>query len=47
MRASSDIVVLADDDVHYVDDYEEKIIKAFEEKPDADMIIFNICIIWI
>ncbi len=43
MRASSDIVVLADDDVHYVDDYEEKIIKAFEEKPDADMIIFNIC----
>lgn len=42
MRADSDIVVLADDDIHYVDDYEQIIIDEFKRLPFADMIIFNI-----
>ncbi len=42
MRASGDIVLFADDDVRYYDGYEEMIIKAFEENPDADMIAFNL-----
>ena len=42
MRANSDIVVLADDDIHYVDNYEQIIVDEFNKLPDADMIIFNI-----
>ncbi len=41
MRADADICMLADDDVVYCDDYAEKIEKAFEELPDADVIVFN------
>lgn len=40
--ASKDICILCDDDVYYYPDYKRKILKAFEELPDADIIIFDI-----
>ena len=42
MRAEQDIIVFADEDETFVDNYEEIIIKAFEEQPDADVIFFNV-----
>lgn len=42
MRATADICLFADDDVVYGDGYKEKIIKAFEENPNADIIVFNV-----
>jgi len=41
MRAQGDICVFADDDMVYVDNYEEIILNAYRENPDADFIIFN------
>jgi len=41
MRAQGDICALADDDMVYVDNYEEIILNAYRENPDADFIIFN------
>ncbi|MBE7037958.1 MAG: glycosyltransferase [Ruminococcaceae bacterium] len=40
--AKGDICVIADDDVEYFDDYEQKIVSAFEALPDADIIMFNL-----
>ena len=40
--ASADICLLSDDDMNYVDNYEEIILNAFEKLPNADVIIFNI-----
>lgn len=42
MRASADIILFADDDVVYEDGYKEIILQAFNEHPEADMIIFNV-----
>lgn len=42
MRASADICIFADDDMVYVDNYDEIIIRSFEENPQADVIIFNL-----
>ena len=42
MRATADICIFADEDMTYVDDYKEIIINAFNENPDADMILFNV-----
>lgn len=42
MRAEADIVVLADDDMVFHDGYSEKVIKAFDEHPNADVLIFNL-----
>ncbi len=42
MFAKAEICLLADDDMVYVDDYEQIVLKAFEELPTADIIIFNI-----
>lgn len=42
IHSSAEICVFADDDMIYVDNYEEIIRNAFEEIPDADIIIFNI-----
>lgn len=42
LYSTGDICVFADDDMTYVDDYEKIIKNAFEEIPDADIIIFNI-----
>lgn len=41
-NSSSDICVLCDDDIVYVDGYETTIEKAFKELPDADIIVFNV-----
>ncbi len=42
MRAKDDICLFADDDIIYVDNYPEIIIKAFNENPSADIIVFNL-----
>lgn len=42
MRSTSEICLIADDDVTYVDNYEKIIIKAFDDNKDADVILFNI-----
>ena len=42
MRADGDICLFSDQDIVYEAGYEQKILKAFEKCPDADMIVFNI-----
>lgn len=42
MRATGDVCVIADDDMVYVERYPEIVKKAFEEIPDADVIVFNL-----
>ena len=41
MYASADICIMADDDVRYEDDAEERILSEFERHPDADVIVFH------
>lgn len=45
LHASGDILLFADDDVHYNDDYREKVLEAYERFPKADMIIFSMDIV--
>ncbi|TES53628.1 glycosyltransferase family 2 protein [Halalkalibacterium halodurans] len=42
MRSNADICLMADDDMVYVDNYQEIVAKAFEENPNAEMIMFNV-----
>lgn len=42
MRADADVCLFADDDMVYEDDYVSIIEQAFDESPDADVIIFNL-----
>ena len=42
MRASDDIVIMADEDEVFVEGYEKIINDAYSKYPDADMIIFNV-----
>ena len=42
MRSDADVAVFADDDMIYVEKYPEIVSKAFEELPDADVIIFDL-----
>lgn len=42
MNAQADILLIADDDMKYVDEYEQIVLQAFKEVSDADAIIFNI-----
>ena len=42
MRADADVCLFADDDMVYVDGYAEKIEKAFQDNPRADVIVFNL-----
>lgn len=42
MRADADICLLADDDVTFVDNYEAIVKKAFQDCPDADVLVFNL-----
>lgn len=42
MRASADICLFADDDMVYMDGYDRLVKKAFEDHPDADLIVFNL-----
>ena len=41
MYATADICLFADDDVCYLDDCKEKVLREFEQHPDADIIIFH------
>lgn len=41
LRATADIILFSDEDIVYKDGYAEEIIKAFEARPDADMLLFN------
>ena len=42
MRATGDICLFADDDMRYVENYDQKIKRAFEKYSDADVIVFNL-----
>ena len=42
LHATGDILLLADDDVCYVDDYVHGVRCAYEQHPDADMILFSL-----
>lgn len=42
MRATSDICLMADDDMVYVEGYEQIVKRSFEQNPNADMMIFNV-----
>ncbi len=42
MRADADIVLFADDDMVYLDDYKDKIENAFSNNPQADVVLFNL-----
>lgn len=42
MRAEGERVLFADEDIVYDDDYEEKILRAFREHPEADILMFNV-----
>jgi glycosyltransferase involved in cell wall biosynthesis len=41
-RATAEICLFADDDVSYVDGYEDIVLAAFQENPQADLIVFNV-----
>lgn len=41
LYAKADIVLFGDDDMVYADGYSEHVIKAFEELPQADVIVFE------
>ncbi len=40
--AEGDLVMVADDDLIYCDDFESKVIEAFRDRPDADGITFRV-----
>ena len=42
LHATADIILFADEDIVYCDDYEKKVLDAFEEHPEADMLLFNV-----
>lgn len=42
MRASGDIILFADDDLTYFDDYVETVLNSYRKIKNADLIIFNI-----
>ncbi|WP_148630486.1 glycosyltransferase family A protein [Bacillus sp. E214] len=42
MRSTADICLFADEDVTYIDNYYEIVLKAFGENPKADVILFNV-----
>lgn len=42
MRADADVCLFADDDMVYCDDYAKTVQEAFEQIPDADVIVFNL-----
>lgn len=42
MRATADICLLADDDMVYMDNYQELVKEQFKQNPTADVIIFNL-----
>lgn len=41
-NSNADICLISDDDEVFVDDVEKKIVKAYEDNPEADIIIFKV-----
>lgn len=41
LRATADIILFSDEDIVYEKGYADKILKAFEQHPKADMLLFN------
>ena len=41
-NSNADICLISDDDEIFVDDVDKKIVKAYEDNPDADIIIFKV-----
>lgn len=41
LRSEADIILFSDEDIVYDDGYDKKIIEAFEARPYADMLLFN------
>ncbi|MDO4618045.1 MAG: glycosyltransferase family A protein [Clostridia bacterium] len=41
LRSDADILLFADDDIVYFDDYEEKVLKFFRDNPKTDLAVFN------
>lgn len=44
LRADHDISLFSDDDIVYEAGYEDKVLKAFEQYPQADVLLFNITV---
>ncbi|UTT43518.1 glycosyltransferase family A protein [Exiguobacterium aurantiacum] len=44
LRSNADICLMADDDMRYVSGYKQIILKAFENNPNADVILFNVAV---
>lgn len=42
LRSTADIILFADEDIVYVDGCEDLILKAFQDNPQADMLLFNV-----
>ena len=42
LYASADILLMADEDMRYIDDYTDIVYRAFKEYPNADMIVFDL-----
>ena len=42
LRADADISVFADQDIVYDEGYRDKVLNAFEEHPEADVLLFNV-----
>jgi len=42
MRSNADICLMADDDMVYMNGYQEIVVEAFNTNPKADMILFNV-----
>lgn len=42
LAADTEIVLFADDDIVYADDYVEQVLRAFDELPQADVIAFSL-----
>ena len=42
MYAEADYLLISDDDVKYVDNYKDIVLKAFKKSPEADAIVFNV-----
>ncbi len=45
LRATADIIVFSDEDIVYEKGYIDKILRAYEQYPDADMLLFNIDVV--
>ena len=41
LRATADILLFSDEDIVYEEGYAERILQAFQERPRADMLLFN------